>query len=175
MIQRMPDPGGLGSDRDEESWRRAAVFMASCTSAELLDAELSPEGLLYRLFHEDGVRAFRKRSLRFACRCSRERVADMLGALPKDDIEEIKENQTVVTANSAQPVTFSAQPDCMKRRWSGAVEFLERQAFEGLASWRIAADFACQCCFCSALGSAPAARSLSARITRISPELICRR
>ena len=98
IIQRMPDPSGLGSERDEESWRRAAVFMASCTSAELLDLDLSPERLLYRLFHEDGVRAFRKRALRFACRCSRERVADMLGALPKDDIEEIKEDrETVVT------------------------------------------------------------------------------
>jgi molecular chaperone Hsp33 len=98
MVQRMPDPAGLGSERDEEGWRRAAVFMASCTSAELLDPELSPERLLYRLFHEDGVRAFRKRPLRFACRCSRERVADMLGALPKHDIEEIKEDlETVVT------------------------------------------------------------------------------
>ena len=98
MVQRMPDPAGLGSERDEEGWRRAAVFMAGCTSAELLDPELSPERLLYRLFHEDGVRAFRKRPLRFACRCSRERVADMLGALPKHDIEEIKEDlETVVT------------------------------------------------------------------------------
>ena len=98
MIQRMPDPGGLISERDEEGWRRAAVFMASATNAELLDHDLPADRLLYRLFHEDGVRAFRRRPLRFACRCSRERVANMLGALPADDIAEIKEDlETVVT------------------------------------------------------------------------------
>ena len=98
MIQRMPDPGGLGSDRDEEGWRRAAAFMASSTSAELLDPGLPPDRLLYRLFHEDGVRAYQPQSLRFACRCSRERVADMLGALPRGDIDEMKaDGETVIT------------------------------------------------------------------------------
>ncbi len=98
MIQRMPDPGGLASKHEEGGWRRAAAFLASSTTAELLDPELPADRLLYRLFHEDGVRAFRPRSLRFACRCSRERVADMLGALPAGDIAEMKEDrETVVT------------------------------------------------------------------------------
>ncbi len=98
MIQRMPDPGGLAPERDEESWRRAAAFMASSTNAELLDPDLPADRLLYRLFHEDGIRAFRPRPLRFACRCSRVRVADMLGALPVGDIAEMREDrETVVT------------------------------------------------------------------------------
>jgi len=98
MIQRMPDPGGLGSDRDEEGWRRAAAFMASSTTAELLDPDLPADRLLYRLFHEDGVRAYQPQALRFACRCSRERVADMLGALPRGDIDEMKaDGETVIT------------------------------------------------------------------------------
>ena len=98
MIQRMPDPGGLASEREEDGWRRAAAFLASSTTAELLDPDLPADRLLYRLFHEDGVRAFRPRPLRFACRCSRERVTDMLGALPAGDIAEMREDcETVVT------------------------------------------------------------------------------
>ena len=98
MIQRMPDPGGLRAEADEEGWRRAAAFMASATSAELLDPGLPPDRLLYRLFHEDGVRAFSPQPLRFACRCSRERVADMLGALPQGDIDEMKaDGRSVIT------------------------------------------------------------------------------
>ena len=34
------------------------VLMSSCTSAELLDPSLAPESVLFRLFHEDGVRVF---------------------------------------------------------------------------------------------------------------------
>ena len=72
--------------------------MASSTKAELLDPELAPDRLLYRLFHEDGVRAFQSQPLRFACRCSRQRVADMLGALPRGDIDEMKaDGEAVIT------------------------------------------------------------------------------
>ena len=119
MIQRMPDPGGLGSDRDEEGWRRAAAFMASSTTAELLDPDLPADRLLYRLFHEDGVRAYQPQALRFACRCSRERVADMLGALPRGDIEEMKADwESVITCEfcSARYVFSPAELEATRKR-----------------------------------------------------------
>ena len=46
--------------------------MASLTE-ELLDPDLAPEVLLYRLFHEDGVRV-RVRPLAVGCRCTREQI-----------------------------------------------------------------------------------------------------
>jgi molecular chaperone Hsp33 len=119
MIQRMPDPGGLGSDRDEEGWRRAAAFMASSTTAELLDPDLPADRLLYRLFHEDGVRAYQPQALRFACRCSRERVADMLGALPRGDIEEMKaDGESVIICEfcSARYVFSPAELEATRKR-----------------------------------------------------------
>jgi molecular chaperone Hsp33 len=122
MIQRMPDPAGLRADEDEEGWRRAAAFMASATSAELLDPALPPDRLLYRLFHEDGVRAFSPQPLRFACRCSRARVADMLGALPQGDIEEMKaEGESVITCEfcSTRYVFTPAELDAARSRTEG--------------------------------------------------------
>jgi molecular chaperone Hsp33 len=96
MLQRLPGEG-LDDDGEEgeletadDGWRRALALMASATSAELTDPALAPNDLLYRLFHEDGVRVFTPLSLRAGCRCSRGRVEDMLRALPRDDVEHLK-------------------------------------------------------------------------------------
>ena len=89
MIQRVvPEQADTASDRDlDDEWRRAVVLTSSVTPAELLDPALAPSRLLYRLYHEDGVRLFRSRPVRQACRCSRERVAATLASFPPDDID----------------------------------------------------------------------------------------
>ena len=96
MIQRLPDPERSvpASDR-EDDWRRAMILLGSATGDELLDPALAANGLLFRLFHEDGVRVFAPVALRAACRCSRQRVADMLASLPRDEVEEMKEDGAV--------------------------------------------------------------------------------
>lgn len=106
MLQRLPLEGGEGGavvedgafEAQEDSWRRSLMLMGSATNAEMLDPELGPHALLYRLFHEDGVRVFRQRSLRPGCRCSQERVVRVLRALSPDELEEMKvEGHVVVT------------------------------------------------------------------------------
>ena len=74
MLQRLPDrePIIVREERDE-SWRRAVILMNSVTGEELLDRDLAPADLLFRLFHEDGVRIFNQQELSFGCRCSRRR------------------------------------------------------------------------------------------------------
>lgn len=93
MVQRLPPPDdarrALPSDR-EDDWRRAMVLMESATPAELLDPGLAPNDLLYRLFHEDGVRVYTPAALRAGCRCSRERVVAMLAALPRAEVESFQ-------------------------------------------------------------------------------------
>lgn len=105
MLQRLPLTGGEGGaapgtgrteidegarEQQEDGWRRALIMMGSATVAELLDPALGPHDLLYRLFHEDGVRVFRQRPLRTGCRCSEERVVRVLRALSDAEIEEMK-------------------------------------------------------------------------------------
>lgn len=89
MVQRLPQEGGINqtdADDAEEHWRRAAILMQSATPAEMLDPGLSAHDLLFRLFHEDGVRASEPRSIARGCRCSRERMQMVLSTLPEDDI-----------------------------------------------------------------------------------------
>ena len=89
MLQRLPPAQGA-ADEVEDGWRRALAFMASSTEQELLDERLAPNDLLYRLFHEDGVRVFTQSKLRPGCRCSRERVERVLRSLPANELETFK-------------------------------------------------------------------------------------
>ena len=94
MIQRLP-VGETDDFESEEQWRRAVVLMSSVTPQELLEPALAPDVLLYRLFHEDGVRIFRRRFLEHRCRCSREKVARTLQAFPRSEIEDLAEDGVV--------------------------------------------------------------------------------
>ena len=93
----MPDEGGESQESvGEEDWRRALVLAASCTVDELLDPALPPNDLLFRLFHEEGVRVFEPRPLTKGCRCSRGKVENILASLPKSEIDALKEDGEVV-------------------------------------------------------------------------------
>ncbi len=89
MIERLPTEDRVEREDADEGWRTAMVLMSSTTSQELVDPALSPEQLLFRLFHEEGVRAYQKRPLLAKCRCSRERVETMLRALDAADIADM--------------------------------------------------------------------------------------
>ena len=97
MVQRLPegDPAMLarGAEPDrsvsEEDWRRAVTLMATVDDTELLDPGLSADELLYRLYHEDGVRVFQPHPLAFGCRCSRLGAERMLQALSAEAIGDL--------------------------------------------------------------------------------------
>ena len=93
MIQRLPETAAdsPGNDRDDD-WRQAVALMSSLTRAELLDGELSPSDILYRLFHRHGIRVFRTRPLNYRCRCSRQKVAAALASFSTDEVRAMVED-----------------------------------------------------------------------------------
>ncbi len=106
ILQRLPDPGAKSQDaefqdpesQDGDAWRRAMILLASCSAEELLDPGLAVNDLLYRLFHQEGVRVFRRRGLAARCRCSRERLEQTLRAMPRARIEDLEvDGEVVVT------------------------------------------------------------------------------
>ncbi|MGD0721530.1 MAG: Hsp33 family molecular chaperone [Roseiarcus sp.] len=80
------DPGDAppGAERqivaEDDHWTEARALAGTTADHELIDPTLSSERLLYRLFHERGVRVFEPGPLRDACRCSGERIDAMLGS-----------------------------------------------------------------------------------------------
>ncbi len=104
MVQRLPPENAQGSDEgreatrvvdllaedDEDNWRRALMLAGSATSAELVDPDLPAWKLVDRLFLAEGVKIYRPTAVEHRCRCSRERVANVLQSLPADDVEHLK-------------------------------------------------------------------------------------
>ena len=85
-------PGSQPGDSAEahDHWRRTLLLLGTATDAELLDPALSLDDLLFRLFHEDGVRVFRPLQLSFGCSCDEERVHTILKSFTPGEIEEMR-------------------------------------------------------------------------------------
>ena len=71
--------------REDDSWTEARALVETVEDHELIDPTLSSEALLYRLFHETGVRVFDTDPVLARCRCSRDRILAMLTSFPVDD------------------------------------------------------------------------------------------
>jgi molecular chaperone Hsp33 len=85
LLQRLPDAGGkAGPDADPDLWNRVGHFVATLTRAELL--ELPGRDILRRLFHDEELRVFESMPVRFACRCSRERVAGLIRMVGAEEV-----------------------------------------------------------------------------------------
>ncbi len=107
MLQRLPegDPSllarGVEFERgevSEDDWRRVVTLLASTQSSELIDPGLAGDDLLYRLFHEDGVRIFEPTRLRPGCRCSLQRAERILQQLPNTELHDLAvDDQLIVT------------------------------------------------------------------------------
>ena len=75
-------PGGSGEDEDgpqaDDAWVEASSLMDTIAVDELTDPQIGAERLLYRLFHESGVRVFEGISVKEKCSCSREKVLSLV-------------------------------------------------------------------------------------------------
>ena len=115
MIQHIPQDGGLTGFREqqderpyteeEENWNRAAILLDTVEDHELLDPELEPKRLLFRLFHEDGVRAYEPAQVEFGCHCSRDRMSSVLRSFGGHEIDEmVQEGVITVTCEFCSEV-----------------------------------------------------------------------
>jgi len=95
MVQHLTREGGHGVPEkvsDDDGWNRARILAETVQDQELVDPLLAPDRLIYRLFHEEHVRAFETRSLTFQCGCSPDRVKSMLNSFSAGELEEMAED-----------------------------------------------------------------------------------
>jgi molecular chaperone Hsp33 len=83
LIQSVAEDDARGSTT--EAWVRTQAFFETVGEDELIDPLLSSQQLLFRLFHEDGVRVFGSQPLRAFCRCSQERIETVLKSFDAAD------------------------------------------------------------------------------------------
>ncbi len=73
---------------DDDAWVEAQALIDTVEDHELTDPSIVAERLLYRLFHERGVRVFEPIAIKENCSCSRERIGEVLREMEQSEIDE---------------------------------------------------------------------------------------
>jgi len=97
--RRMPDlPGGDGDEGSrgdhpaDAAWQEALALLSTVEPTELIDPAVGTERLLYRLFHEHGVRVYEGLTVVDDCSCSRERIRSILESFTPEEIADSVED-----------------------------------------------------------------------------------
>ena len=101
----------VDEERDED-WQRTRILAESVEDHEMLDPLLEPERLLYRLFHEEGVRVFEKKPLDVHCACSRDKVLELLTQFSDADVANMVTGDGTITVTCEYcNLDYSFNPD----------------------------------------------------------------
>ncbi len=113
LIQSVAEDDARGSTT--EAWQRTQAFFETVGEDELVDPELSSQHLLFRLFHEDGVRVFGSQPLRAFCRCSQSRIETVLKSFDVAERADMVEadGQIHVTCEYCSKV-YSVAPETLE-------------------------------------------------------------
>src|ERR1700690_1898380 len=87
-----PEGTQVHTVQEDEAWVEGRALVSTVEDVELIDPALSSEQLVYRLFHEPGVRVFRGSEVRAECSCSRASVEAMLKSFTQDDRDHMVED-----------------------------------------------------------------------------------
>ncbi|MES1156736.1 MAG: Hsp33 family molecular chaperone HslO [Alphaproteobacteria bacterium] len=74
-----------------EDWHRAGILFATLTDHELIDPDLPADRVLYRLFHEEGVRMGGTSPLTDSCTCNEERLTALLKTFTAEEVADLIE------------------------------------------------------------------------------------
>jgi molecular chaperone Hsp33 len=100
-----PDGGAVHTVSEDDAWVEGQSLIGTVEDLELIDPDLSGERLLYRLFHERGVRVFSPQALHARCSCSRDAVAAMLkNFTPEDRSGMVQDGKVAVTCEFCNSV-----------------------------------------------------------------------
>ncbi|WP_420959398.1 Hsp33 family molecular chaperone [Brucella sp. IR073] len=83
---------------EDDDWLEVTSLVGTIESSELTDPQVGAERLLYRLFHERGVRVFEPVPVIDDCSCSREKIRGVLEGFTAEEVEDsIEDGKIAVT------------------------------------------------------------------------------
>lgn len=74
-----------------EDWSRATILFGTVKDEELIDPDLGADRVLYRLFHEEGVRMSEGVTLADQCTCNEERLTKVMQQFPQEELRDLIE------------------------------------------------------------------------------------
>ncbi|WP_292225658.1 Hsp33 family molecular chaperone [Brevundimonas sp.] len=110
MIQIIAGDEARGST--EEVWDRTRALFGTLADDELIDPTISAETLLFRLFHEDGVRLEGAKALTAVCRCSKDRIAAVLASFdPVERADMVEDDGQIRVTCEYCATVYELTPD----------------------------------------------------------------
>lgn len=97
LIQQVAPDDARGDTR--EVWDEARAHFSTVTDLELADPGLSNERLLFRLFHERGVRIEPAHPLEDRCTCSQEKLMRTLAGMPAAEVHSLADADGRISAD----------------------------------------------------------------------------
>lgn len=98
LLQQLPEQaGGLSMEDRAFAWEKVTALLGTTRPEELTDAALGHNELLFRLFHEDGVRVYEAAALQDRCTCSAEKVRGILSTFSPDEIGDMTTPDGLIT------------------------------------------------------------------------------
>ena len=117
LRSRVPDlPGGDGDentivrDLEDDGWDEARSLVGTIESSELTDPQVGSERLLYRLFHERGVRIYESIRVDDDCACSREKIEGVFMNFSAEEIQDSVEDGKISVTCEFCSKTYEFDP-----------------------------------------------------------------
>lgn len=94
MLQELPPSVEVKAELRKQQWEHFSHLAQTLTHDELLGLE--HQDLLYRLYHEDKVRLFDSREVRFGCSCSEARTSELIRSIGRAEADSIIADEGVI-------------------------------------------------------------------------------
>ena len=118
LVQHLPK-SSIGEEKDKkidkqarlDHWREVKALVDTVESSEMTDPQVGAERLLFRLFHEHGVRVFNATPILDQCSCSREKIENVLNTFTADEINSSVENGKITVKCEFCSTVYNFNPD----------------------------------------------------------------
>ena len=94
LIQQVASDEARGATHTD--WETATALFDTITDAELIDPDTTQNTLLYRLFHEGGVRVVENAPIEARCGCSADRLHNTLRSFDDAALSDMAEDEAIV-------------------------------------------------------------------------------
>jgi len=95
IVQQMPDKQGITAEEKADLWETVSVLLNSVKDVELFSDKLTPDEILFRLFHANELTVFPDNIPSFECRCYRDKMFNFLKKLPPEERETLYQDDTI--------------------------------------------------------------------------------
>ena len=96
LLQKMPDKTDVPPEKSADLWETLSILLNSVQNKELFSDNLSPDEVLFRLFHANQLTVFNASTPVFECRCYRGKMETFLKKMNPLDRKNLYDDKGII-------------------------------------------------------------------------------